>query len=51
MGRIKFNAKAPADVDLTNPYGTKGFFSYSFFYAGLILQPEKLLRLDVGVSK
>ena len=31
IGRIKFNAKAPNDVDLTNPYGTKGFFSYNFF--------------------
>jgi len=51
MGRIKFNAKAPTDVDLTNPYGTKGFFSYNFFYAGLILEPEKLLRCDVLVSK
>jgi len=51
MGRIKFNAKSPSDVDLTNPYATKGFFSYSMFYAGLILQPEKLLRCDCAVSK
>jgi len=51
MGRIKFNAKSPSDVDLTNPYATKGFFSYNFFYAGLILEPEKLLRVDIAVSK
>lgn len=51
MGKIVFNSKAPSDVDLTNPYGTKGFFSYNFFYAGLILEPEKLLRLDVLASK
>jgi len=51
MGRIKFNAKSPNDVDLTNPYATKGFFSYNMFYAGLILEPEKLLRLDIAVSK
>lgn len=51
MGKIVFNSKAPSDVDLTNPYGTKGFFSYNFFYAGLILEPEKILRLDVLASK
>jgi len=51
MGRIKFNAKSPSDVDLTNPYATKGFFSYNMFYAGLILEPEKLLRIDLAVSK
>ena len=51
MGRIKFNAKSPSDVDLTNPYGNKGFFSYNMFYAGLILESEKLLRLDCAVSK
>lgn len=51
MGKITFNSKAPSDVDLTNPYGTKGFFSYNFFYAGLILEPEKILRFDVLASK
>ena len=51
MGRIKFNSKSPDDVDLTNPYATKGFFSYSFYYSGLILEPEKLLRVDLAVSK
>ena len=49
--KIKFMSKAPNDVDLTNPYGTKGFFSYSMWYAGIILQPEKLLRVDVLTSK
>lgn len=51
MDRIKFNSKAPNDVDLTNPYGTKGFFSYNFFYATVILETEKLLRADVLVSR
>ena len=50
MNRIKFNSQSPADVDLTNPYGTKGFFSYNFFYATVLLEPEKLLRLDVLVN-
>lgn len=51
MNKIKFNSKKPNDIDLTNPYGTKGFFSYNFFYATVILEPEKLLRVDALVSK
>ena len=51
MNRISFNAKSPKDTDLTNPYATKGFFSYNFFYATVILEPEKLLRVDVLVNK
>ncbi len=51
MNRITFNSKSPKDTDLTNPYATKGFFSYSFFYSTLILESEKLLRLDCLVSK
>lgn len=51
MNRIKFNSKSPNDTDLTNPYGTKGFFSYNFHYATVLLEPEKLLRLDVLVSQ
>ena len=50
-GKIKFNSKAPAEVELSNPYGTTGFFSYNFFYAGIILRPEAMLRLDVLVSE
>jgi N4-gp56 family major capsid protein len=51
MNRINFNSKGPKDIDLTNPYGTKGFFSYNFFYATVILEAEKLLRLDVLAGK
>lgn len=51
MNRISFNSKSPKDTDLTNPYATKGFFSYNFFYSLVILEPEKLLRLDVLVNK
>jgi len=50
MNKIKFNSKAPEDVDLTNPYGTTGFFSYNFFYASILLEPEKVLRVDVLVG-
>ena len=46
--KIKFNAKSPAQVELINPYGTKGFFSYNFFYAGIILKEETLLKVLVA---
>jgi len=46
--KIKFNAKSPAQVELINPYGTKGFFSYNFFYAGIILREECLLKVLVA---
>ena len=51
QGKIKFNAKSPEMVENANPYGTNGFFSYNFFYAGLILQEERLLRTMVCASK
>jgi len=49
--KIVFNSKSPADIDLTNPYGTKGFFSYNFWYASLLLEEEKLLRVNVAASQ
>jgi N4-gp56 family major capsid protein len=51
QGKIKFTAKAPSDIERSNPYGTNGFFAYNFFYAGLILEEEKLLRVDVLASE
>lgn len=50
MGKIKFNAQSPAVVENANPYGTNGFFSYNFFYAGIILEEEKLLKILVSAS-
>jgi N4-gp56 family major capsid protein len=50
QGKIKFNSKSPAEVELINPYGTSGFFSYNFFYAGIILEEEKLLKVLVSAS-
>ena len=47
IGKVVFNAKAPNEVELGNPYGTKGFFSANMFYAGIALQPEKLARVNV----
>ncbi len=45
--RIKFGSIDPSVVSATNPYGTQGFFSANFWYADVILEPEKLLRVDV----
>ena len=50
QGKIKFNSKSPAAVENSNPYGTTGFFSYNFFYAGIILQEEKLLKMLVSAK-
>lgn len=48
--KIKFNSKSPAQVENSNPYGTTGFFSYNFFYAGIILKPEAMLKVLVCAS-
>lgn len=48
--KIKFHSKSPAQVENANPYGTTGFFSYNFFYAGIILEEEKLLKILVSAS-
>ena len=50
QGKIKFNSKSPEKVENSNPYGTTGFFSYNFFYAGIILQEEKLLKILVSAT-
>ena len=50
-GKIKFNAKSPSQVENANPYGTNGFFSYNFWYAGLILEEERLLAIYTAASK
>ena len=51
QGKIKFNSKDPASVENVNPYGTTGFFSYSFFYGGIILEPERLLAVYCAATK
>ena len=50
QGKIKFNAQDPSKVELVNPYGTQGFFSYNFWYAGIILEEEKLLAVYCGAT-
>ena len=49
-GKIKFNSQAPSKIELSNPYGTQGFFSYNFWHAGLILREERLLKILVCAS-
>lgn len=46
-GKVQFHSAPPSDVSLTNPYGTKGFFSANMFYSGISLQPEKMLKINV----
>lgn len=48
--KIKFNAQSPEKIELTNPFGTNGFFSYTMWYAGIILQEERLLKVLVCAS-
>lgn len=48
--KIKFNSKSPSQIDSGNTYGTVGHFSYNFFYAGIILRPEALLKVLVAAS-
>ena len=50
-GKIKFNSQAPGKIELTNPYGTQGFFSYNMWYAGIILREERLLKMLVCASR
>ena len=49
-GKVKFNSQAPSKIELGNPYGTQGFFSYNTWYAGIILKEEQLLRVNVLAS-
>ena len=49
-GKIKFNSQAPSKIELSNPYGTTGFFSYNMWYAGLIIREERLLKILVCAS-
>lgn len=48
--KIKFYSKAPSDIEKTDPFGSNGFFSYKFWFAGIITRPERLLRLNVLAS-
>ena len=47
QGKVAFYSKAPSDVNLTNPYGTRGFFSANMFYASIALKPECIAKINV----
>lgn len=49
-GKIKFNSMSPGQIDRTNPYANQGFFSYNFWYAGIILEESTLLKVNVLAS-
>lgn len=49
--KIQFRAQSPEQVELGNPYGTQGFFSYNMWYAGIILREECLLKVLVTASQ
>jgi N4-gp56 family major capsid protein len=51
QGKIKFNSMSPAELDRTNPYANQGFFSFSLWYSGILLEEEKMLAMYVGASK
>jgi N4-gp56 family major capsid protein len=50
-GKIQFNSQAPSKIELSNPYGTQGFFSYNMWYAGIILREERMLKMLVAASQ
>ena len=50
QGKIKFGSRSPEQLDSGNTYGTLGFFSYNFFYAGILLREEAMLKVLVGAS-
>lgn len=45
-GKMKFKAKAPGAASDTDKYGNRGFFSVNWFYAGIILDQSKLMRIE-----
>lgn len=45
-GKMKFKSKAPGAVEQQDKFGIKGFFSVNWFYAGIILDQAKLLRVE-----
>ena len=50
-GKIKFIARSPSEaISNDNAFGMQGFYSYNFFYAGIILEEEKLLKVLTAAS-
>lgn len=49
-GKIRFTTTSPEHDSMDNPYKNQGAFAYNFFYAGIILQEERLLKVLVNAS-
>jgi N4-gp56 family major capsid protein len=49
-GKVIFKAMSPGEAKPGDPYGNKGTFSYQMYFAGIALQPEKLLVTYVTAS-
>lgn len=48
--KITFTSMSPDQVARDNKFQNNGFFAYNFWYAGIILQEEKLLKVLVLAS-
>jgi hypothetical protein len=49
--KIKFNVRKPGGTpDYNDPHALQGIYSFNFFAASLVLEPEKLARV-VHVAK
>ena len=48
--KISWKSKAPGTTDTVDNYGSYAYFSASFYYAGIIKRPERLMVLYVLAS-
>ena len=44
-GKIEFKHKDPNKIELTDPVGEKGFHAFKFWYATVIVRPERLMKI------
>jgi N4-gp56 family major capsid protein len=55
-GKMDFKSSPPGKVEQNDKFGLKGFFSVNWWYAGIILDESKLLRVetcatDLGIGR
>lgn len=44
--KIQFKAKKPGpDIEIADPYGLQGIYSFNFFAGSIVLEPEKMARI------
>lgn len=49
--KIEWTSKAPGQNDSIDVYGVYGYYAYKFFYASLILRPERVMRINFLASR